>query len=377
MNVLHVGIGNLFGGVETFLVSLGRRRDLWGPARHRFALCVEGRFSRELAEHEVPVTLLGATRVSRPWTVLRARRRLADLIRNGPGFDVAICHASWPQAVFGPVVRDAGLPLVFYLHGPTGGGHWTDRWAARTPPDLMIGVSRHTVETGRRIFPNCPAEVLNYPIPWPDADTDDPAVRAEVRTELGASPDDTVIMQASRMEPWKGTDQHLRALALIRDLPGWTCWIAGGSQRPYERRYREELGRLVEELGVADRVRFLGERRDVPRLLAAADILCQANRGPEGFSLAFMEAFHAGLPIVTIAMGGAPELIDETCGVLAPPGDIDAVADGLRKLIVDTDLRRRMGAAARRRVWETSDPATQLGRLVDLLASVIPRAVAG
>src|SRR5690348_9766088 len=113
MDVLHLCTGNLFGGVETFLTTLARRRDLWGEARHRFALCFEGRLSRELSSHGIEPDWLGAVRVSRPWTVLKARRRLAALLRRSPGFDVAICHSPWPHAIFAPVVRRAGLPLVF------------------------------------------------------------------------------------------------------------------------------------------------------------------------------------------------------------------------------------------------------------------------
>jgi glycosyltransferase involved in cell wall biosynthesis len=370
MEILHVYTGNLYGGIETFLATLARRRDLLYGSRHHFAICAEGRLAQELREYTTDVHYLGPTRVSRPWTVLRARRRLKELIRSGPPFDVVVCHSPWPHALFAPIVRSAGLRLVFYLHGPVGGRHWTDRWAARTPPDLMIGVSRHTAQTGRLIFPHVPTEVLNYPIPWPETQEASPEARAAVRSELGTDMETTVIMQASRMEAWKGHDQLLQALALIRDLPGWTCWIAGGAQREFEMRYRSQLEQMVTELGLTGRVRFLGERRDVPRLLAAADLLCQANRGAEGFSLAFMEAFHAGLPIVTTALGGAPDLIDASSGVLAPPGDIQALADGLRRLIVNDELRRSMGAEARRRVWQMCDPAQQLSRLASLLANL-------
>ena len=67
-------------------------------------------------------------------------------------------------------------------------------------------------------------------------------------------------------------------------------------------------------------MRWLGQRRDVPELLAAADIYCQPNVGAEPFGIVFVEALYTGLPVVTTALGGALEIIDASCGVLVPPG---------------------------------------------------------
>jgi glycosyltransferase involved in cell wall biosynthesis len=245
-----------------------------------------------------------------------------------------------------------------------------DRKAARIVPDLMIAVSRDTLNSGRQVYPNVAAEVINYPMPWLEAPVQDVAETSALREQLGATASTVVISQISRMERWKGTDQHLRALAMLRDLPNWICWIAGGAQQEHEKAYRTELEKLAADLQLQDRVRFLGERRDVPKLLAATDILCQANRGPEGFSLAFMEAFTAGRPIVTVDIGGAGEMIDSSCGELVGPGDIAAIAAGLRRLIGDPVLRKEMGEAARERVRKLCDPATQIGRLRDLVGKL-------
>ena len=69
---------------------------------------------------------------------------------------------------------------------------------------------------------------------------------------------------------------------------------------------------------MVERVRFLGQRSDIPDVLGAADIHCQPNVDPEPFGVAFVEALHAGLPVVTTAIGAAPEVVDATCGVLVP-----------------------------------------------------------
>src|SRR5687767_11586609 len=111
MRVLYTYSGNMYGGVESLLVTLARHRHLCPEMDPEFALCFEGRLSRELRESGVSVHLLGEVRVSQPMTVLRARRRLRDLFQR-ERFDVVACHSAWSQAILGPVVRAAGLPLV-------------------------------------------------------------------------------------------------------------------------------------------------------------------------------------------------------------------------------------------------------------------------
>src|SRR2546422_8652107 len=114
MKVLHVHSGNLYGGVETMLVTMARHRALCPDMEPHFALCFEGRLSRELHAEGVSVYSLGGARVSRPYSIWRARRRLQELLAQQQ-FDVAICHSSWSQAVFGSTVRRAPIPLVCYV----------------------------------------------------------------------------------------------------------------------------------------------------------------------------------------------------------------------------------------------------------------------
>jgi glycosyltransferase involved in cell wall biosynthesis len=367
MKICQVHSGNLHGGVETFLAALGRARTL--DAEVHFALCFEGRLSRELADAGAPLHALGGARLSRPWTVWRARRHLARLLRR-ERFDVVVSNSSWTQAVFGPVLHRRGRPLVCWLHGPIQDVGLVDRLAGRVVPDLVVGVSRHTAESARRIYPHVRIAILHYPTPF-DPAAPRAAARGAVRAALNTPPDATVVIQASRMDPWKGHEMCLEALGRLRDVPGWVCWQVGGPQRPREIAYFNGLKDLARGCGVADRVQFLGQRSDVPDLLQAADVFCQANRGPEGFSLAFLEAFSAGLPVVSTALGGAPEIVDETCGALTPPGDVDALAAALRRLIADPDLRRRLGDAGRRRVQTLCDPETQLAKFGDLLRSLV------
>ena len=110
-------------------------------------------------------------------------------------------------------------------------------------------------------------------------------------------------------------------------------------------------------------MRFLGQRADVPRLMAAADIFCQPDIGPEPFGIVFIEALYAGLPVVTSAFGGAVEIVDETCGILTAPGDTAAVATAVRSLIQDPSRRQPgCGGLSPGGVALRPGPSTKRGR---------------
>ncbi|HEX6042590.1 glycosyltransferase family 4 protein [Longimicrobium sp.] len=365
LRALHVYSGNLYGGVERMLTTFAGLRGVSG-LEQRFALCFDGRLADEIRAAGAPLALLGDVRMSRPWTVLRARRALRRTLRDARP-DVVICHSSWTQGLFGGVVRDAGVPLVFWLHDFVTGETWADRLARRTAPDAAICTSAFAGESLGRLWSHVRGDVVYPPVPQPDTPVDRAALRAALRTPA----DDVVILQASRMEPWKGHRLLVRGLAAIRDLEGWTCWIAGGAQRPHEEAHRAEVAALARKLGVASRIRYLGHRGDVPALMAAADVLCQPNVGPEPFGIAFVEGMHAGLPVVATAIGGAREIVDASCGILVPPDDPAALGDALRQLVRDADLRARLGAAGPAHARALSDPARQAERMRDVLARVV------
>jgi len=361
VRVLHVSSGNLYGGVETALVALARFRDLCPAMEPEFALSFEGRLSRELVETGVRVHQLGEVRTRKPWTVWSARANLRALLRENH-FDVVMCHMAWPMAMFGRTARQSGSRLAFWAHDAAKGSHWLERWASRVSPDIVIGNSRFTEGTVPLLFPKAPCKIVFYPV-MPTQPPDAASCRAQIRRALGV-PDETVaIIQVSRMEAWKGHHLHLDALAKLKDDPRWICWMVGGAQRPAEQVYMREIQEKAARLGIGDRVRFLGQRSDVPSLLAAADIFSQPNLGAEPFGIVFIEALAAGLPVVTTAMGGPQEIIDESCGIVAPPGNADGVAQALRRLVDSPELRARLGKNGPGRARELCDPS---GRIPDL-----------
>jgi glycosyltransferase involved in cell wall biosynthesis len=365
MRVLHISSGNLYGGVETALVALARFRHLCPAMDPQFALSFEGRLSQELAAEGVTVHQLGEVRTRMPWSLWRARRRLRELLRQ-ESFDVVVCHMAWPMAMFGSTVRGSGSRLAFWAHDALNGRHWVERWARRISPDLVIGNSLFTQGTVSLLFPDAPCSVIYYPV----MSGENPRAgssRKAIRKELGISNETVAIIQVSRMEAWKGHELHLEALAKLKGDSRWVCWMVGGAQRPVEQEYQRGMQQKAIDLGIGERVRFLGQRSDVPQLLAAADIFSQPNLGPEPFGIVFIEALSAGLPVVTTTMGGPKEIIDSSCGMTVPPQNPALIAASLRRLIDSAALRSELGQRGPARARELCDPAT---RIPDLCAAL-------
>ena len=364
MRVLHLYSGNLYGGIEALLVLLAQDRALCPAMEPEFGLCFDGRLSAELEEAGATLYRLGSVRLARPRSVWRARRALRRLL-GAEAFDVVVSHSLWVNAVFGPVLRSSELPLVLWLHNPPSDS-WVDRWARRTTPRLVVCNSRYTAYIVESRFPRSEIDWVYCPVRLASQSVS-VETRAAVRAELETPADAVVIVQASRLEAWKGHRVHLDALGQLRHVPGWVAWVLGGAQRPFEARYLAELEALAAARGIAGRVRFVGERSDVGRVLAAADIYCQPNVEPEPFGIVFLEALSAGLPVVSTNVGGPSEVVDPSCGVLVQVGDVPGLAAVLERLIREGDTRRVLGRGGPPRARQVSDPATQLAKLSDLL----------
>jgi UDP-glucose:(heptosyl)LPS alpha-1,3-glucosyltransferase len=159
--------------------------------------------------------------------------------------------------------------------------------------------------------------------------------RARLRAELGAGAD-VVFLFAGSGFARKGLDTALRALARARLRA--QLWVAGSDDT---RRWRS----LARALGVSHRVRFLGFRRDLPALYAAADALLLPTRY-DAFANVCLEAAAAGLPVVTSGGNGAAELFRSAGLVVEDPDRVEAFAAAIEEL-AEPEVRRRLGAAAR------------------------------
>lgn len=368
MRLLHLYGGNLYGGVERLLASLAEFAPLAPELEQTFGLCYPGRLWSELEAHAAAVHPLGAVRVSRPWQVWAARRRLRAKLREGR-FDAVLCHSWWPYAVFGPAARAAGLPVGLWAHDMATGRGWLQGWARLHRPEMLLACGAFNGSTLGRLFAGVKVERVTPPVPRrpPVMGT-----RARLRQALHTPPGTVVMLVASRLEPWKGHALLLEALAALTALPGWRVWIAGGAQRPHEVEYLRSLQAQAQDLGLGERIDWLGERTDIADLMTAADFYCQPNTAPEPFGMVFLEALAAGLPVVSTEGGGASEIVTPECGLLTMPLP-SAVAAALTELIEDAAAREQLAKRAPLRWHELANPELQMRRFALLMLRLAGR----
>ena len=167
-------------------------------------------------------------------------------------------------------------------------------------------------------------------------------LRALVRSELAVDDDELLFMTVANLRPEKGYDVLLEAAKAIADCDLPIRFAAVG-RGPLSAALR---ARHV-DLGLGDRFQFLGQRDDVLQLLAGADAFVLASRH-EGLPVALMEATSVGLPIVASSVGGVPQVLDdEVDALLVPPGDPGYLAQAMKRLASDPELRDRLGRQAK------------------------------
>jgi glycosyltransferase involved in cell wall biosynthesis len=183
------------------------------------------------------------------------------------------------------------------------------------------------------------------------------------------------ILCPARMCVWKGHRYLLAALARLRDagVP-FACDLAGDGE------IARDVARLIERYALGDRVTMLG---NVPHgaLVASLDggdydvvVLASTERDGEheGIPVALMEAMAAGLPVIATRTGSIPELVDDRSGVLVPDRNPAALADALRRVLADRNLRASLGAAGRRRIADDFETGTTTAQLRDVLLASAP-----
>lgn len=152
-----------------------------------------------------------------------------------------------------------------------------------------------------------------------------PEAVAADRSALGL-PAGPLIGVFSRLSPWKGQHVVIEAVAKVPDI---RCVIVGSALFG-EDDYAARLDAMVRDLGLADRVTFLGQRNDVPALMAAVDLVVHPSVDPEPFGLTLVEAMLADTPVVATDTGAATEILaGGEVGTLVAPGDPDALAVAL------------------------------------------------
>lgn len=249
--------------------------------------------------------------------------------------DFAIVHHHFGGRTLRRIVHaTSSAPLVVQLHQRI-----PEIDAVRSVPvavrgaDVVIAVSRAVARQVERQNP-----VVVYS--GVDAGEGCYAVDSKAR-------DSVVVGAACRLVDIKGLADLIEAMALLSpDFSNLRLEIAGEGPE------RENLEEQARRLGLMQRIRFLGWQREMGPVFRSWDIFAMPSL-TEGFPMAALEAMAQGLPVVATSVGGLPELVEEgATGYLVPPSDAEALARGLRTLIVDTKRRQEMGMAGCRRAHE-------------------------
>lgn len=281
----------------------------------------------------------GMLREIGPRQDLGAVRALAGIMQELRP-DLISAHSSKAGVVGRLAAWRAGVPAIFTAHGWafTGGVPQPKRTAYRAIERATERLARRIVcvsEHDRAIgiaAGMSPERLVTVHNGMPDVD---PGLRAESGREGPVR-----LVMTARFDRQKDHETLFRALTalpeveldLIGDGPG-----------------RSATEELATRLGLGDRVRFLGQRVDVARILAQAHVFVLSSRW-EGFPRSTLEAMRSGLPVVVSGVGGAAEAVDDgRTGFVVSPGDREQLAARLRDLVTSPDLRREMGAAGRAR----------------------------
>src|SRR3989442_221995 len=147
----------------------------------------------------------------------------------------------------------------------------------------------------------------------------------------------------------RATGRGVRSRAVLRaEFPALRLLVVGEDYRLADgESYLEQLKSLVRDLGVEEHVIFTGHRSDMPDLMAACDVFALPSF-EEPFGLVFAEAMAMKRPVVALTNGGTPEVVEHgKCGLLSPPGDVDALAANLLRLLGDPALRTQFGEYGR------------------------------
>lgn len=311
----------------------------------------------------VPVRTLAVTRLLRPDAYSQVSHAV-DAAKP----DVIHAQLEFATILGGVAARRRRIPMISTLHTIGKPDPHTraalrfrlEAWALRRSADRVVAVSEFArreyiadlgLSPGRVVTIHNGIDVERF--------RPRPGVRAAARSELGIPPNAPLAITVAVLRPPKGIDDMLAAMPAAFDrLPDLHYLVVGEGSARYD------LERLVSEHGLDDRVIFAGNRSDVPRMLAAADIFVLPTH-TEALPTAVAEAMAAGLPVVATRVGGIPEMVDSDTGILVEPGDRDGLAVAVCDILADADMGRSLGERGAQRAEQRFDIRRQTIRLVN------------
>jgi glycosyltransferase involved in cell wall biosynthesis len=325
------------GGEERYLLTL--LQELGRDWVQEVVVLHDGPLITQLDEYPVHVLDTGR-RLGILVSAWRLRRHLS---RTRP----PLVHANGVKAAL--VCALAGAPLVWLKHDFS--------WDARLARFIgrrsrrVVGVSGAVIEIFRGT--DIDARVVHTGIP--ELAVDRSAGRRRLLEALGPPEPTAVAALAARLDPGKGHGELLAVLPeILAAEPGFRLAFMGAEHAPHVD-HAARLRREVAERGLSASVTFLGYREDAVELMAGCDavlvpsVVDQKGFGREGFPLTAIEAMAVGTPVIGYHHGGLPEVVGD-CGLLVEPGDRLALRDAILTIVMDEEVRARLGRCGRERV---------------------------
>ena len=338
--VLFLATGLNRGGAETQLLCLARELVFRGWELSVVSMISGGALDGELEDAGIRVSSLGMRRgIPDP----RAVFRLVRILRQER---TAILHTHMVHSnLLGRVTRlFAQVPVVISTaHSITEGARWRELAYRITDPlaDLTTIVSNAAAARYIRIgaVPERKLKTVPNGVQL-EAFMPNPENRAKLRADLGVG-HQFVWLAVGRLDTPKDYPNLLAATAQLRN-EHHVLLIAGDGP------LRQPIELLAAELGISEKVRFLGIRKDIPQLMAAADAYVMSSAW-EGLPMVLLEAAASALPIVSTAVGGNSEIVhDEVNGFLVPANNSEALADAMQRMEhLPAEPRLSMGLAGR------------------------------
>lgn len=183
----------------------------------------------------------------------------------------------------------------------------------------------------------------------------EPDSASAIRAEFGLGSQEPLITNVGNISWWKGQDDFLHALAeVIRTHPRTKALLVGEVfSTPLNQAYYQKLRHLISQLGLSDRVIFTGFRGDIPRIMAASDVIVHSSSEPEPFGRVVAEGMAAGRPVIATAGGGVLDIIeDHVTGLLVPLKTPNLMAKAILELLENPEQANRIGRQARQRARE-------------------------
>lgn len=336
MKIFHIVSNKEWGGGEQYVYDLSQRQMSEGIDVTIFCKPVETIIQKyqDAGMKVIPLALGGALDIRSAWKMAKVIENHSNIHAHNFKDAFTACYAKC-------LARNKQVRVVMCRHLTRKGKNTLlYRWLYRHLDRLIFDseLSKSVFLSTRPTIDEAKLGIVHTSIVVPES-----FEKTDLRREFQMPSDCVIGMFHGRLDPEKGLDTLLEAVAQIKDKPFRLVLVGRGSED-----YTAHLHQVAQEKGISDKVIFAGFRHPVLSVVAAADFGILASTVQEGCPLSPQEYMSQGHPVVVTNNGGQREyVVQEHNGLLVPPGDAKALAEAIARLVDDAALRQRLGTQAK------------------------------